>query len=102
MQVLLIVLLKLHKMTGGQRNILIDSNHQPVLADFGLVRLREADIIGGFTGTADGNSPCWTSPQRLGGRTRDPTDDVYSFGCVWYYVSTRLHGAGPVSLCHPQ
>jgi serine/threonine protein kinase len=90
MQVLLVLLVKLHEMTGGQRNILIDSNYRPVLADFGLVRLAEAGVFGKFTGTSDANTPCWTSPQRIQGSTRDPTDDVYSYGCVCYYVGTFI------------
>jgi serine/threonine protein kinase len=83
----LVVLVILRNLIGQQRNILIDDDYCPRLADFGLVRLAEAGVISGFTATTDPVTMRWTSPQRLQGSTRDPTDDVYSFGCVCYYVS---------------
>jgi hypothetical protein len=42
---------------------------------------------GGFTKTTNGFDFRWTSPQRLDEDERDMADDVYSFGCVCYYVS---------------
>jgi serine/threonine protein kinase len=69
-----------------QMNILVDSARCPRLADFGLVRLEDSVTAGGFTSTTNGFDFRWTSPQRLNEEVRGPRDDVYSFGCVGYYV----------------
>jgi serine/threonine protein kinase len=69
-----------------QLNILVDSACRPRLADFGLVRLDDSATAGGFTTTTNGFDLRWTSPQRLDNNVRGPSDDVYSFGCVGYYV----------------
>jgi serine/threonine protein kinase len=68
-------------------NILIDDAFCAVLADFGLVLLDEC-TVGGFTATKNGFNPRWTSPQRLEGSIRAKSDDIYSFGCIFYYVSS--------------
>jgi serine/threonine protein kinase len=65
-----------------QHNVLIDHQCTPQLADFGLARLGDS-----FTSMTHANTPGWTSPQRLGGETHESSDDVYSFGCLCYYVS---------------
>jgi serine/threonine protein kinase len=69
-----------------QMNILVDSACCPCLADFGLVRLDDSVTTGGFTHTTNGFDFRWTSPQRLNEEVRGASDDVYSFGCVGYYV----------------
>jgi serine/threonine protein kinase len=70
----------------AQMNILLADAGHPVLADFGLVLLAEC-TIGGFSVTTNGFNPRWTSPQRLNDTVRAKSDEVYSFGCVCYYVS---------------
>jgi serine/threonine protein kinase len=67
-------------------NILIDGNRCPKLADLGLVHIEEC-TVGGFTATGVRMNPRWSSPQRLDGEAKTMSDDVYSFGCVGYYVS---------------
>jgi serine/threonine protein kinase len=70
----------------ARMNILLADAGHPVLADFGLVLLAEC-TIDGFSVTTNGFNPRWTSPQRLNDTVRGESDDVYSFGCVCYYVS---------------
>jgi serine/threonine protein kinase len=72
--------------TRSQLNILVDIACSPRLADFGLVRLADSATAGGFTHTTNGFDFRWTSPQRLNEEVRGLSDDVYSFGCVGYYV----------------
>jgi serine/threonine protein kinase len=72
---------------SSQLNILIDHLRCPRLADFGLVRLDDSVTLGGFTQTTNGLDPRWASPQRLDDAVRALSDDVYSFGCIGYYVS---------------
>jgi serine/threonine protein kinase len=82
-------------------NILIDAEHQPRLADFGLVRLGDSVTIGDFTQTANGYTLRWASPQRLQYDVRGPSDDVYSYGCVCYYVRQSAASRGVESLISP-
>jgi serine/threonine protein kinase len=71
-----------------QLNILMDDGRRPCLTDFGLVHVGESMTLGGFTQTTNGFDVRWSSPQRLDDEQRCLPDDVYSFGCVGYYVST--------------
>jgi serine/threonine protein kinase len=84
-----------------QMNILVDSACCPRLADFGLVRLDDSVTAGGFTHTTNGFDFRWTSPQRLNEEVRGPSDDVYSFGCVGYYVRQPSLPPGSVTSMMP-
>jgi serine/threonine protein kinase len=65
----------------------MDHDRDPRLADFGLVRLSASMTVGAMTQTTNGFDLRWSSPQRLEEDERSIPDDVYSFGCVCYYVS---------------
>jgi serine/threonine protein kinase len=71
-----------------QANILIDHRYSAQIADFGLVLLEEC-AIGGSTTTENAFNRRWASPQRIDGNRRELSDDIYSFGCMCYYVSVR-------------
>jgi serine/threonine protein kinase len=87
--------------TSLQLNILVDNACCPRLADFGLVRLNDSVTAGGFTHTTNGFDFRWTSPQRLNEEVRGPSDDVYSFGCVGYYVRQPSLPPGSVTSMMP-
>lgn len=67
-------------------NILLRRNGQPVLVDFGLVRLtgREISRAGSFAGT-----PVYSAPEQLrGDESIGPTADVYGLGVTLYECLT--------------
>lgn len=70
-------------------NILIDSNGEPRLIDFGLAKCLEQDSgmtqTGAFLGT-----PAYTSPEQAVGHHRAVTtaSDVYSLGAIFYSLLT--------------
>jgi serine/threonine protein kinase len=71
----------------AQRNILVDENGKARICDFALSRHLSADAP-----DEDGWTPSYASPQVLQGMTRDRPDDVYSFACLCYMVSTFKPG----------
>ena len=67
-------------------NILLRQNGDPVLVDFGLVRLTNLEVThaGQFAGT-----PVYSSPEQLRGQVAvGPTADVYSLGVTLYECLT--------------
>jgi serine/threonine-protein kinase len=66
-------------------NVLLRQASEPVLGDFGIARPRGAP--------AEGGSPGYLSPERLGGRASDPRDDVYAYGRVLEDVLARIEAA---------
>jgi serine/threonine protein kinase len=65
--------------------VLISPDRRALLADFGLAQLEECTLAG-HSSCSTSCSPRWTSPQRLQGDLARNTDDIYSFGCIAYYV----------------
>ncbi len=61
-------------------NILFDHRDSPVLADFGLARLKTRDSI---TGRVSG-TPAYMSPEQARGDILDGRSDLYSLGIVAY------------------
>jgi hypothetical protein len=65
-------------------NVLLRSNGQAVLSDFGLVQQEEATRFtetGAFLGT-----PAFASPEQLHGRELDERSDVFSLGATLYFA----------------
>ncbi|HZN40543.1 MAG TPA: protein kinase [Planctomycetota bacterium] len=69
-------------------NVLLRRNGEPVLVDFGLVRLHSLEIshAGNFAGT-----PVYSSPEQLRGETTvGPATDVYSLAVTLYECLTLV------------
>ncbi len=69
-------------------NILMDSNGQPKVTDFGLAKKTEADS--GLTGTGQIlGTPAYMPPEQASGKTDvGPLADVYSLGAILYCLLT--------------
>jgi TolB-like protein/predicted Ser/Thr protein kinase len=70
-------------------NILLDSQGQPHVTDFGLAKLVEGDST--VTNTMDVlGTPSYMSPEQAAGRTKELTSgtDVYGLGAVLYHLLT--------------
>ncbi len=78
-------------------NVLLDSTGEPLLTDFGLVRLTEDVEHLTQSGTMVG-TPAYMSPEQAAGENEriGPTTDIYSLGVVLYQLLTgRLPFEGP-------
>ncbi|SMD31506.1 serine/threonine protein kinase [Picrophilus oshimae DSM 9789] len=67
-------------------NIMVSKNGEPKLMDFGLAKALDRPGItraGTIVGT-----PAYLSPESALGRESDNRSDLYSLGCVLYYMST--------------
>ena len=71
-------------------NILVDSDGEPYVTDFGLAKDLRSEITLSATGTAVG-TPAYMSPEQAQGRSRhvDARSDVYALGAVLYEMLTR-------------
>jgi len=83
-------------------NILFGSSGEPFITDFGLAMLAGADDKLTMTGQILG-TPAYMAPEQATGRRAQigPAVDVYSLGCLLYFVLTRqapFHGPTPFDI----
>jgi len=70
-------------------NILITQSGQPMLSDFGIAKMLEADETVDLTGTGVGvGTPEYMSPEQAQGRPVDGRSDIYSLGVIFYEMIT--------------
>jgi eukaryotic-like serine/threonine-protein kinase len=70
-------------------NILINSDGQPILSDFSLMRIIEEEETRDMTGTNVGlGSPGYVSPEQVQGLAVDFRSDIYSLGVVFFEMVT--------------
>ena len=71
-------------------NIMIDERGEPIIMDFGLVRLMDGDDQLTTSGAIVG-SPAYMSPEQVGGLPGDigPPSDIFSLGVITYELLTR-------------
>jgi serine/threonine protein kinase len=81
-------------------NILFTASGDPMLTDFGLVKLLENEESVKLTRVGTGvGTPEYSSPEQCFGGTIDPRADIYSLGIVFYELVT---GRKPFSASSPR
>ena len=66
-------------------NILINDSEQPMLSDFGILKLVDTEESHGLTGTGKiVGTPAYMSPEQIRGREVDGRADMYSLGIVFF------------------
>ncbi|MBI5824424.1 MAG: protein kinase [Chloroflexi bacterium] len=66
-------------------NILINDSDQPMLSDFGILKLVDMEESHGLTGTGKViGTPAYMSPEQIRGREVDGRADIYSLGIVFF------------------
>ncbi len=66
-------------------NILINDSDQPMLSDFGILKLVDIEESHGLTGTGKViGTPAYMSPEQIRGREVDGRADIYSLGIVFF------------------
>lgn len=83
-------------------NILINESGQPMLSDFGILKLVDVEESRGLTGTGRiVGTPAYMSPEQIRGREIDGRADIYSLGVVFFEMVTgrKPYNAGtPIEL----
>jgi len=70
-------------------NILINDSDQPMLSDFGILKLVDVEESHGLTGTGKiVGTPAYMSPEQIRGREVDGRADIYSLGIVFFEMLT--------------
>jgi serine/threonine protein kinase/WD40 repeat protein len=70
-------------------NIIINTDDQPILSDFSLMRIIEEEETRDMTGTNVGlGSPGYISPEQGQGLTVDFRSDIYSLGVIFFEMVT--------------
>jgi eukaryotic-like serine/threonine-protein kinase len=69
------------------QNVLIDPSNRPMVSDFGLVQLAEGTQSLTATGVLLGTPEYW-SPEQAEGAPVGPPSDLYSLGCVTFFLAT--------------
>ncbi len=80
-------------------NILLDTQEQPHVVDFGLAKVFSADTTVTSTGVITG-TPSYMSPEQAAGRNAQvgPSSDIYSLGAILYELLT---GCPPFAEANP-
>lgn len=80
-------------------NILINDSNQPMLSDFGILKLVDLEESHGLTGTGKiVGTPAYMSPEQIRGREVDGRADMYSLGIVFFEM---IAGRKPYSANTP-
>lgn len=83
-------------------NILINDSGQPMLSDFGIIKLLDVEESQGLTGTGRVvGTPAYMSPEQIRGRDVDGRSDIYSLGVVFFEMVTGrkpYNAATPIEL----
>lgn len=70
-------------------NILINDSGQPMLSDFGILKLVDVEESHGLTGTGKiVGTPAYMSPEQIRGREVDGRTDMYALGIVFFEMIT--------------
>jgi len=70
-------------------NILINDSGQPMLSDFGILKLVDLEESRGLTGTGKiVGTPAYMSPEQIRGREVDGRSDIYSLSVVFFEMIT--------------
>ena len=69
------------------RNVLVDTQDQVHVMDFGLAKLMDADVSMTRTGDVLG-TPLYMSPEQIEGGSLDARTDVYAIGLILYEMAT--------------
>ena len=70
-------------------NVLLTSEDEPVLADFGLAKLLQGSSLKSMTGVTTG-TPAYMAPEQVAGRQVGPAADRYSLATIAYEMLTGV------------